>query len=95
MPPPMPLSGAGSWSSCGSQSRLASSVANEGSIDAQASLGDAARAIVARAPAMKRGTVSPSTSSSSAGRAQCSASPVRRASSTSMRTPNSDAPEPT
>src|SRR6476469_778969 len=60
MPPPMPLSGAAVWYSCGSQPGSASSSAKRGSIASHASFGDEAPATTARTSAtnLRTGTVS-------------------------------------
>src|SRR5215210_4973043 len=57
MPPPMPLSGLGSWNSGRSQRSSASSSTNRGRIASQAPAGEAAPAIAARTSAMKPRTV--------------------------------------
>src|SRR5205823_5325994 len=65
MPPPIPLSGAGSWYSGGSQSESASKVAKRGRTVSQASSGERAAAIVARTSATKSRTTDVSSSNSS------------------------------
>src|SRR5438093_6809819 len=69
MPPPIPLSGAGTRYSPGSQSGSASRLANRGLIASQASSGEAAPAIATRTSATKARTVGVSrTNSFSIGR---------------------------
>src|SRR5207244_2262072 len=64
MPPPIPLSAAGSWNRSGSQPSAASSSANRGRIRPHASAGDAAAATTSRTSATKLATSGESTRSS-------------------------------